>query len=58
MFYAKCIKEEDIPYYSLLSNLLAKVDTKNYDYKELSNELLINTGDLYFRTQTYVKEKN
>ena len=44
MFYGKCIAEEDIPYFSLLGNLLAKVDTKTYDYKELSNEILINTG--------------
>ena len=28
MFYGKCIAEEDIPYFSLLGNLLAKVDTK------------------------------
>ncbi|MGL5694025.1 MAG: insulinase family protein, partial [Peptostreptococcaceae bacterium] len=30
MFFAKCVKEEDIPYFSLLGNLLSKVDTKTY----------------------------
>ena len=58
MFYGKCIAEEDIPYFSLLGNLLAKVDTKNYDYKELSNEILINTGDMYFRNQVYGNDKD
>ena len=58
MFYGKCVEEEDIPYFSLLGNLLAKVDTKTYDYKELSNEILINTGDMYFRNQVYGNDKN
>ncbi len=58
MFYAKCVKEEDIPYFSLLGNLLGKLDTKTYDYKELSNEILINTGDLYFRNQVYGNDKD
>ena len=58
MFYGKCIKEEDIPYFSLLGNLLAKVDTKTYDYKELSNEILINTGDMYFRNNVYGNDKD
>lgn len=58
MFYAKCIKEEDISYLSLLGNLLGKIDTKNYEFKELSKEILINTGDLYFRKQVYGNDKN
>ena len=58
MFYGKCIAEEDIPYFSLLGNLLAKVDTKTYDYKELSNEILINTGDMYFRNNVYGNDKD
>ncbi len=58
MFYAKCIKEEDIPYFSLLGNLLTKVDTKTYDYKELSNEILINTGDLFFKNVVYSNDKD
>lgn len=58
MFYGKCIEEEDIPYFSLLGNLLAKVDTKTYDYKELFNEILINTGDMHFRNQVYGNDKD
>ncbi|QJA08753.1 insulinase family protein [Romboutsia sp. CE17] len=58
MFYAKCIKEEDIPYFSLLGNLLSKVDTKTYEYKELSNEILINTGDLFFKNVVYSNDKD
>lgn len=57
-FDAKCIKEEDLPYYSLFTTLLGKLNTKNYDYKELANEILINMGDLYFKNQSYTLEKD
>ncbi len=58
MFYAKCVKEEDISYFSLIGNLLGKLDTKKYNYKELSNEILINTGDLFFRNSVYSNDKD
>ncbi|RDY25743.1 insulinase family protein [Romboutsia weinsteinii] len=58
MFYAKCIDEKDISYFSLLGSLLGKVSTKTYDYKDLSNEILINTGNLYFKNQVYAKDKD
>ncbi len=57
MFDAKVIKEEDIPYISLLSTMLGKVDTKNYNYSELSNEVLINTGGIYFKSEVYGDDK-
>lgn len=37
-----------IPYVSLLTKLLGKVDTKNYSYNELSNEVNIKFGGLDF----------
>ncbi len=58
MFDGKCVDEEDIHYFSLLGNLLGKVDTKNYTYNELSNEIMINTGDLFFRNQVYGNDKD
>lgn len=57
MFDTTCIKEEDIPYISLLSNLLGKVDTKNHSYIDLSNEVLINTGGIYFKSEVYGDDK-
>jgi len=41
-----------------LEKAYAKVDTKTYDYKELSNEILINTGDMYFRNNIYGNDKD
>ncbi|MFI3209608.1 MAG: insulinase family protein [Peptostreptococcaceae bacterium] len=58
MFDSKCVAEEDLMYFSLMTNLLAKVDTKNYEYKELSNEILINTGELSFKNQVYGEEQD
>jgi presequence protease len=57
MFDTTSVKEEDIPYISLLSNLLGKVDTKNHSYVDLSNEILINTGGIYFKSEVYGDDK-
>ncbi|MEG0774025.1 insulinase family protein [Clostridium sp.] len=57
MFNTNCVKEEDIPYISLLSNLLGKVETKNHSYIDLSNEVLINTGGIYFKSEVYGDDK-
>ena len=45
--------ESYIPYVSLLSKLLGKVDTKNYNYNELSNEISIKFGGLDFSNKTF-----
>lgn len=58
MFDTTCIKEEDIPYISLLGTLLGKLDTKTYTYGELSNEVLINTGGIYFKSEAYGDSKD
>ena len=58
MFYAKCVEEEYIPYFSLLGSLLGKVDTKNYSYKDLAKKILMDTGDLYFKNDVYSNDKD
>lgn len=58
MFFAKCIEEEDIPYFSLLGSLLGKVDTKNYSYRDLAKKILMNTGDVYFKNDVYGNDKD
>ncbi len=57
MFDTTGVKEEDIQYISLLSNLLGKIDTTNYSYIDLSNEVLINTGGIYFKSEVYGDDK-
>ncbi|MBP5385665.1 MAG: insulinase family protein [Lachnospiraceae bacterium] len=42
------MEAEDIPYLSLLSNILGLIDTKNYKYAELFNVININTGGITF----------
>ncbi|MGL5346237.1 MAG: insulinase family protein [Peptostreptococcaceae bacterium] len=58
MFYGKCVKEDDIAYLSLLGSLLGKVDTKNKSYKDLAKQILMNTGDVYFKNDVYGNDKD
>ncbi len=57
MFDSRSIAQEDISYLSLLSTLLGKINTKNYSYVDLSNEILINTGGVYFKNEVYGDSK-
>lgn len=52
-FDAGNVKQEDIPYITLLSYLLSKMDTKNYSYESLSNVININTGGIDFDLDLY-----
>lgn len=45
-FDLKSFTKEDVPYLSLLSTMLGYVDTTNYNYLELSNEINIHTGGM------------
>ncbi|MEZ5010739.1 MAG: insulinase family protein [Bacteroidales bacterium] len=53
MFDISGIPEEMIPYATLLADLLGKLDTKNYSYGDLDNEININTGGFNIRTARY-----
>lgn len=44
-----------LPYAGLLANLLGKMDTTNYPYSDLSNEVNIHTGGISFKTRIYNK---
>ena len=54
-FDASKIKQEYIPYLSVLSMLLTQVDTKNYTYQELAKNINLNTGGLSSSAGVYVK---
>ena len=45
-FDTKCVPDELIPYMGLLGSTLSLMDTKNYTYPELTNEININCGGL------------
>ena len=41
---------DELKYVPILSEILGGVDTEQYDYKELSNEIYLNTGGISFGT--------
>lgn len=53
MFSTENLEEEEIPYAALLSHLLGKVDTKNYDYMELNKKIMLSTGGINFENQVF-----
>lgn len=54
-FNSDVVKEELIPYVSLLAAMIGEVSTKNYSYGDLSNEVNINTGGITFYASAYAK---
>lgn len=47
LFDLQELPQELIPYMSILSDILGVIDTKNYKYLDLSNEINISTGGIY-----------
>lgn len=54
VFDLSVCEEEDLPYAKLLSRLLGKMSTENYEYSDLSDEINIHTGGISFSTQVYM----
>ncbi|MBO1684327.1 hypothetical protein, partial [[Clostridium] scindens] len=54
-FDTTSVEQELIPYMSLLSTVLGKMSTKNYDYEELSKDINIYTGGINFTAQSFSK---
>lgn len=52
-FDSSYVNQDQIPYITLLSYLLGKVDTENYSYEELSNEVNKDTGGIDFNAEAY-----
>ncbi|MDF2840463.1 MAG: peptidase [Clostridia bacterium] len=52
-FDTTAVKQEQIQYIALLSDILGKISTEEYHYSELSKEININTGDIRFIIQVY-----
>ncbi|RDU24844.1 insulinase family protein [Anaerosacchariphilus polymeriproducens] len=58
LFDARNISKEDIPYLGILKSVLGYVDTKNYEYAELSNEINMNTGGFSVGIGTFTNVKD
>ncbi|CAG7591849.1 hypothetical protein PEPTYR26121_01442 [Peptoniphilus tyrrelliae] len=52
------IKKEEIETMSLLLSLIGLLDTKNYSYEELNNEIYKATGGITFNPTVYVDSKD
>ncbi len=57
-FDAQVIPEDLIPYAALLTELLGSMNTKNYTYGELDNELNIHTGGFNTSLTTYLANRD
>ena len=53
LFDTTKVKQEQIQYAALLSDILSKISTEKYQYSELSNEINIHAGDIRFIIQVY-----
>lgn len=58
LFDTQHISKDLIPYMGLLSFVLGKVSTEKLNYEELSNEINIYTGGIYFNTEVYSRKDN
>ena len=53
MFDVKALPKDLLPYASLMTSLLGKMDTENYKYGELEKTIRKNTGTFYSNISTY-----
>lgn len=52
-FNAEGVSRENIPYLGLLESLLGRMDTENYDYMALVNEINVHLGGLSFSSEDF-----
>lgn len=53
IFNMKKVKAEDIPYVSLLSEIIGYIDSENYSYSEMSTETNMNSGGIGVSVDSY-----
>lgn len=58
LFDASEIAREDLPYLGILRSVLGMVDTENHSYKELYNEINMNTGGITPGISVFPNESN
>lgn len=53
LFDTTTVKQDQVQYIALLSDLLGKISTEKYSYADLAKEINIHTGDVRFIIQVY-----
>jgi len=57
-FDTQLVPQEHLPYVYLLTEILAKVSTQQYEYSDLSNAINRNTGGIGFDVAVYTQHSN
>ncbi len=57
MFDVRTVTEEELPYLGILKSVLGYVDTQNYTYDDLANEINLQTGGMSAVVSAYDKAK-
>lgn len=57
-FDAKILEKEEIPYVPVLAKIIKNIDTRNYDYLSLNNEINLETGGISVDTTVYNSAKD
>jgi hypothetical protein len=57
-FNTQSVPQQLLPYVYLLAEILGKVDTAQYDYATLSNEVNINTGGISYEVAVYAAKED
>lgn len=47
------VSDQDLPYVALLERIIGLVDTKNYSYNDLNNEIHLHTGGICTSVNMY-----
>ena len=58
LFDASSLDREELPYFGILKNVLGMVDTQNYGYQDLYNEINRNTGGITPGISVFPNEEN
>lgn len=58
IFDSTTVPQQMVPYIGILSTVLGKISTKNYNYNQLSNKVSIYTGGISFNADVFNSENN
>lgn len=58
VFNLKILEKDELPYAGLVRDLLSCVDSENYSFKDLNNQIDIHTGGIHFVTNAFEDTKS
>ncbi len=58
LFDTTSVPREDLPYITLLAQVMGRISTEKYEYSDLSNEVNIHTGGIHFNPETFGEKED